>query len=232
MFSFQNDQSMGRPVVTKGVPSSAWHGILSNMPSHAASTAVTPAWSLATTGSCNQAGLHAQCPELLCAKTTISALQLEVHLPVADRAPQQCPRWFSHAWGGCWTNLLHLSTECYVKWAHLVCQCHSHSQDCVPRGRLSLKTEEISASSGTDATDHHEVTLRTLSWDTINYRVISPRLSFHDCCFDIFIGWCLYSPWVTRIQVCCRCDMAMLLPSSKHISAYYHLHDVHLNDTA
>jgi hypothetical protein len=31
-----NDESMGRSVVTKGVPISAWHGILSNTHSHAA----------------------------------------------------------------------------------------------------------------------------------------------------------------------------------------------------
>jgi hypothetical protein len=37
------------------------------------------------------------------------------------------------------------------------CQCCSHLQDCIPRGRLSLKTEHLSTSSGTDATDHHEV---------------------------------------------------------------------------
>jgi hypothetical protein len=58
--------------------------------------------------------------ELLFAKTTTSALQLEVHLQVANGAPDH-PRWLSHAWGGHWTNLLHLSTECYVMWAHLQC---------------------------------------------------------------------------------------------------------------
>jgi hypothetical protein len=55
-------------------------------------------------------------------------------------------------------------------------------------------------------------------------RRLSPRLSFHDCCYDIFFGWCLYSPWATCSQVCCRCDMETLLPSSKHIS----MCDIHL----
>jgi hypothetical protein len=59
--------------------------------------------------------------ELLCAKSTTSASQLKVHLQVGDGAPQQCPQRLSHAWGERWTNSLHLSKECYMKWAHLWC---------------------------------------------------------------------------------------------------------------
>jgi hypothetical protein len=128
-----NDQSMGRSVVTKGVSDSAQHGILSNTPHTLPSTTVTAPWSLATTGSHNQGGLHAQCARSPLAKTTISALQLEVHLQVADGAPQQCPQWLSHACGGHWTHMLYLSTKYYLKWAHL--------QDCIRRGP-SVWTQE------------------------------------------------------------------------------------------
>jgi hypothetical protein len=50
--------------------------------------------------------------------------------------------------------------------------------------------------------------LSTLSWDSPDYHVTSPRPSFHNCCYDICTGWYLYSPWLTCIQVCCRCVVA------------------------
>jgi hypothetical protein len=111
-----------------------------------------------------------------------------------------------------------------------VCYCRSYSQDCVPRGWLSLKTEDLSASSGTDATDHHEVLWGPSFWMVPIIVWYHLHSHFHDCCYNIFTGWCLYSPWVTCIQVCCSCDLEMLLPSSKHISAYYDLYDVQLDD--
>jgi hypothetical protein len=101
-------------------------------------------------------------------------------------------------------------------------------QDFVPRGRLSLKTEELSASSGADAADHHEVL-----WGPnccaipISY-VLIPRLLLWQLHWLISVH-----SMATCNQLCCsRCDMETLLPSSKHISVYYHLHDVHLDDLA
>jgi hypothetical protein len=79
-------------------------------------------------------------------ETTTSALQLEVHLLVA---PQQCPWWSSVACFSCPQN---------VMWTELVCSVFSviaihriaSTEDC-------LKTEELSANSGRDATDHPAV---------------------------------------------------------------------------
>jgi hypothetical protein len=115
-----NYQPVGRPAVTKGVPSSAWHGIVSNPTLTCCHRPllhvreVLPPQNLTTKEASMPSVL-----ELLCAKTVISALQLEVHLQVGDEAPEQCPRQLSHAWGRHWTNVLHLSIECYVKWARL-----------------------------------------------------------------------------------------------------------------
>jgi hypothetical protein len=89
MHGLWNDQSMGHLIVTKGVPISAWHGILSNTPSHAA---IHHCY-----GSLKSCHHRIPQPRMLpcpvhwnSAKTMTSALQLEVHL-VTDGAPQQCP---------------------------------------------------------------------------------------------------------------------------------------------
>jgi hypothetical protein len=131
----------------------------------------------------------------LCNKTITSALQLEVHLQVVEGAPQQCPQQLSHAWSGHWTNLLHLSTEYYLKWDCLQCVSVSHSQDCVHRGlSVCLNTEERSISNSTD-----KLIIMKFSEDPqLGYHLHSHSTTYYDIC----IGWYLYSPWVTWIRVC------------------------------
>jgi hypothetical protein len=54
---------------------------------------------------------------------------------------------------------------------------------------------------------------------------VSAWLSYHSWNYGIFIGWCLYRPWVTHIHKCCRCYTScfielLLLPSLKCISIW------------
>jgi hypothetical protein len=161
-----------------------WYPLQPN-PSMLPSTTVTAAWSPSPQDPANQGSLHAQCTG---APLYSSALQLGVHI-------------FSSRWG---TTTMSPAIITCLRWTlnklaspvhrrlcevSLSAACRSHSQDCVPRGWLSPNTEQLSTSSGMHATDQYEV-LWWLSVGTVPIIVwcLLPRISFHDCCYNSFIG--------------------------------------------
>jgi hypothetical protein len=137
--------------------------------------------------------------QLPCAKTT-SALQLQ-------------------------QEVLHLPTECYVKWSCLwcvsviaICRIAFLEGDCLWKQKTPLQVvvqmQLIIMKYSEDP---------QFGWSQLLCDIVSAPIP-QRCC-NTFTGWCLYSPRVTCIQVCCSCDMETLFPSSKQCSMYYHLYD-------